>query len=187
MVRPRASSATHRLPDTTWLSRVRTSHPSHGVGSVPWSAPMPATTPRVASSAWRWCAAMSAMPSPCPWSPGPCSALHVGELLGHLAVRHPDDVDAAHVAAAPAVAPELDHAVTGGEGVFGVEAARGIVEDRLPGLADCVDADVAGPPGGRGGGGGHAAPRPPTPGPGEGAGGPRPAPSAAAHRGGRLA
>src|SRR6516164_8408581 len=50
MDRPAASSAAHQLPETTWLTRARTSQSAHGVERDHWSGPTPATKRRVASS-----------------------------------------------------------------------------------------------------------------------------------------
>ena len=61
MVTPAASSAAHRLPDTTWLTSARTSHPWHGVGAAHWPWRTQAMTPLVASSARPCRSAMSMM------------------------------------------------------------------------------------------------------------------------------
>jgi hypothetical protein len=48
------------------------------------------------------------------WQCGPL-AFYVRDLLGHLAVLDGEDVDAAHVAVAPVIAPALHHVVARGE------------------------------------------------------------------------
>src|SRR5918996_2701771 len=64
--------------------------------------------------------------------------LHIGELLGDLAVLYPKDIDAADGAVAPGIAPANRTAVTGGEGVLGREMRpRRSGEERLPEGADC--------------------------------------------------
>src|SRR5215207_1761505 len=60
------------------------------------------------------------------------SSLHVGELLGDLAVTQPEHVDAAHMAVTPVVAPQLHVPIPGRERVLGLEVRTRVVEDRLP-------------------------------------------------------
>src|SRR4029453_6795864 len=57
----------------------------------------------------------------------PFLSFHVGELLGHLAVAHADDVDAPHVTApvVPVKHPAHEPAVAGGEALLRLEARRG--------------------------------------------------------------
>src|SRR5215472_14010179 len=64
IVRPAASSAAHRLPETTWLTSARTSQPSHGVVACQRSARIPATIMPVASSASACSSAMSVIMPP---------------------------------------------------------------------------------------------------------------------------
>src|SRR4029450_2158662 len=57
----------------------------------------------------------------------PFLSFHVGELLGHLAVAHADDVDAPHVTApvVPATHPAHPAPVAGGEALLRLQARRG--------------------------------------------------------------
>src|SRR3954447_8133711 len=66
------------------------------------------------------------------------SALHVCELLAHLAIADLEQVDAADVSTVPAVRPTLDDAIAERERLLDLESARGVVEDRPPGLAAFV-------------------------------------------------
>src|SRR5713101_1075498 len=64
-------------------------------------------------------------------------ALHVGELLGHLAVADLEQVDAANVSGSPVEAPPHDRAITGDDHLLTLEASLGRTgEERLPELAD---------------------------------------------------
>src|SRR5262245_47860756 len=67
------------------------------------------------------------------------SALHVGELLGHLAVAHAQDIDSSHVAAGrvPVEQPADHGAVAGAEDLLGLEASAGRrLKEALPEAAD---------------------------------------------------
>src|SRR6266511_692208 len=79
------------------------------------------------------------------------SALDVGQLLGDLAAVEAEQVDPADMAAAPRVAPALDHTVAAGKDLLDLEVAAGVVEHWLPGGADGRLALEALAVGGRGG------------------------------------
>src|SRR5580704_7841026 len=66
------------------------------------------------------------------------SALYVREFLGNQTVANANDVDASNVPVGPRVSPQLNYPVIHGEGLFGVESARRVIEDRRPGTSDRV-------------------------------------------------
>src|SRR6202012_6051550 len=67
------------------------------------------------------------------------SALDVRELFGHLAVAHPKNVDASHMAVLEAVPPPLDDSVARFKDFFFFEARPRVLENGLPHGSNLVD------------------------------------------------
>src|SRR5882757_10261671 len=119
-----------------------------------WAAARSRTSPSGSASSTstsRWSTPPSSLP-PCGASPtgtrgrpGRPSALHVGQLLGDLAVAYAEDVHAPDVAAGPGVGPQLHDPIVGGQRLVDLEMGAPVVEDRLPRRADGRAAHVPNP------------------------------------------
>ena len=80
------------------------------------------------------------------------SALHIRQLLGHLAVSHPEDIHSTYVAAIPCVPPRCTTRSPAEKVSSCLEPGVAVGEDRVPGASDRLVADVAHPVRGRPGG-----------------------------------